>query len=93
MIRQNKGKSIEEFVESLNAPLEHMFDNHKYCQAKWYNNLKSQAEGLPYNHPEKLCSRANHEGEKMYQDFRAITKKYGSDFLTPNYAPIYHPDE
>ena len=81
MIRQNKGKSIEEFVKSSNAPLEHMFDNHVYCDPEWCGSLQAKAEGLPYNHPAKFCTRTTIDGEKMYQDLLLITMKYGCVFF------------
>ena len=49
MVKQNKGKTIEEFVESANAPLEHLFGNHKYCKSEWCDALKAQLAGKSYH--------------------------------------------
>ena len=53
MLKQNKHKPINDFIVSANAPLEHMFGNHTYCDIKWCNALKAKEEGKVYNHPEK----------------------------------------
>ena len=66
MIRQNKDKSIEEFVTAAQAPLEHIFDNHQFCEPQWCFKLRAQQEGKPYNHPEKFLDKSTEEGAKMY---------------------------
>ena len=47
MVKQNKGKSIEELIESAKARLEYLFNNHTYCKFEWCNGLKSQLAGKP----------------------------------------------
>ena len=78
MIKQNKHKPIEEFVASSQAPLEHIFDNHQFCEPKWCLKLKAQQEGKPYNHPEQFLDKSTEDGAKMYEDLSKITLKYGA---------------
>jgi len=81
MIRQNRGSSIEELIQNSKAVLEHMFDNHEYCNNSWCGALKAKQEGKLYHHPDKFCTRATADREKMYQDISTITGKYGSAFF------------
>ena len=52
MIMQKKSKHIDGFAISANAPLQHIFDDHVYCNVQWCQKLKAQQEGKTYNHPE-----------------------------------------
>lgn len=63
MLRQNRDKTIEEFVEKANAPLEHIFGNHHHCDKEWCNALKAQEEGVAYNHPEGFYDRTTDRGK------------------------------
>ena len=81
MINQNKGKSIEEFMDAAKAPLEHLFGNHAHCSDDWCLTLKAQKVGKTYTHPDRFCTHDTPEGEKMYNDLFAITNKYGSKFF------------
>ena len=42
MIRQGKDCDIETFKNNAKAVLEHMFDNHKYCNSQWCLALKAK---------------------------------------------------
>ena len=64
MIRQNRGKTIEEFMRADNAPLEHLFGNHIYCDPKWCSCLQAQSKNLPYNHPDKFYSQKDEDRKK-----------------------------
>ena len=78
MLRQNTHKSIDEFVTSAKAPLEHMFGNHIFCSADWCNALKAEMEGKVYTHPEGLMDKTTDQGENIHEQLEAITDKYGS---------------
>ena len=51
MIRQGKDCDIETFKNNAKAVLEHMFNNHKYCNSQWCLALKAKEEGKTYTHP------------------------------------------
>ena len=78
MVRQNRDKTIDEFVKNANAPLEHLFNNHEYCSPDWCDALKARKEGRVYIHPEGYCNKNTETGAKMYSQLAAITKKYGT---------------
>ena len=80
MITQNKLQPMATFLQAAKAPLEHMFDNHTFCNADWCNGLKAKAEGKTYIHPDKNISKSTPEGGKMYAQLSAITEKYGTEF-------------
>ena len=88
MVKQNKGKPIEEFIQSAKAPLEHLFNNHTYYKVEWCDRLKSQLAGKPYNYPKIFCTCSTIDGEKTYQDTLVVIKKYESDFLRQSMHPF-----
>ena len=79
MIIQNRGKTMDEFIKSAKAPLEHMFNDHTFCDPKWCNVLRAREEGKVYSHPDKFYCKDEPEGKKMYKQLSAITNKYGSE--------------
>jgi len=34
-IRQNRGRPLLEFVANAQAPIEHLFNNHTWCNSAW----------------------------------------------------------
>ena len=42
MLKVNRGKTLEEICEAANAVVEHLFDNHKYCDSKWCKALREK---------------------------------------------------
>ena len=80
MVRQNKAKTIDEFVKNANAPLEHLFGNHRYCDISWCNCLKAKAEGRVYTHPERFQDKTTDLWKKNYEQLSTIAKKYGTTF-------------
>lgn len=65
MIRQNKDKTISEFVKNANFPFVHSFNNHEYCSSDWCNTLKANAEGKIYTHPDGFCDRRTNNGKNV----------------------------
>ena len=92
MVWQNTGKHIKQFIKNVNAPLEHLFNNHEYCKSEWCNALKSKEGGKPYKHLDDFCTWSTTEEEKIPR-YCGRHQKYGSNFFTPKYAPIQHPNQ
>ena len=69
MVRQNKGKTIDEFVKNTNSPLEHLFGNHQFCDSAWCNTLKAQLEGKVYTHPLGYYDKTSDVGKKCMNSF------------------------
>ena len=90
MVRQSKGKTLEEFMESAKAVLEHMFGNHECCCVSFCDAKKAQLEGKPYHHEAGFCTRGTPEGEKMYQQILVITSKYGNAFFLRQSQHPFH---
>ena len=83
-VKQNKGKTIKEFMESAKAPLKHLFGNHIHCKVHWYDALKAQTADKPYNHTvaRKLLS---HTGRFQFSHgFVAIPLKHLLQWLHGN---------
>ena len=49
MIKNNRGKKIEDFSEVSKAPLKHMFNSHVDCSAEWCFKTISSEEVKTYN--------------------------------------------
>ena len=45
MIKNNRGKTIEELSAASKVPLEHMFNCHKNCSAEWCFKTRASEEG------------------------------------------------
>lgn len=82
MIAQNKNSTIEQFVAAAKAPLEHMFDNHVFCD-KWCaaKRVNETSNDRIYLHPEGFLSKEKTDELKIYCDLQKITEKYGSEFF------------
>ena len=65
--------------EKVLAPVEHLFGNHKYCDAEWCYVLKAEKENKPYTpDPSRpLYDKLNHK--KMYEQLTNAVKKFQSD--------------
>lgn len=83
MVKQNKGKTIEEFIEN----------DHVYCKAKWCNVLKAQLAGKSYNHPDEFCTRSTTEWEKYIKTSQELRHTTETIFVEPKYAPIHHTNQ
>ena len=66
-------------MQNANAPLKHMFRNHKFCDPNWCDFLKSQQQGKTYHH--KYYNRDTKDGNRTYQQLSEITTKYSSEFF------------
>ena len=45
MIKTNHNSSISQIMTASKAVVEHLFDNHEFCDVKWYKPLKELKEG------------------------------------------------
>ena len=45
MIKPNRNSSISQIMTASKAVVEHLFDNHAFCDKKWCKPLKQQIEG------------------------------------------------
>ena len=88
MVWQNTGKHIKPFIKNVNAPLEHLFNNHEYCKSEWCNALKSKEGGKPYKHLDDFCTWSTTEEEKKYQDIADVTKNTEVIFLRRSMPPF-----
>ena len=91
MLKQNRHKSLDEFLHAAKAPLHHTFDDHTYCSESWCQPLKAKKEKKKYSNPRGWLSRDTKDGENLFKQIEEITSKY-IVFLTPEYASILHPN-
>ena len=78
MIKQNRGGSLEQMIRAAKAPLDHIFNDHKYC-GDWCLAVKAKKQGKIYNNPRGwLCKEKN---KKEYNQIHEIVSKYGDRFF------------
>ena len=81
MLKQNRHKSLDEFLHAAKAPLHHTFDDHTYCSESWCQPLKAKKENKKYSNPQGWLSRDTKDGEILFKQIEEITSKYGSEFF------------
>ena len=69
MIKTNRSKSFSEIMRAYKAVVEHLLDNHEFCDEKWCKHLKQKREGK-----EKELSQSFYRYKKMTKSF---TNKFG----------------
>ena len=90
MLQLNTQTPMNTFVEKSKAPLEHMFNNHKYCTVEWCQALQAQKEGKAFTHPQGWLSVEEARGKKIYDQLQKITSKYGSEFYLKQSAHSFN---
>ena len=45
MIKTNRNKNISQIMTASKVVVEHLFDNHEFCDKKWCKLLKQKQEG------------------------------------------------
>ena len=81
MIRTNCNcDDVDIFVDKAKAVLEHLYDNHKYCDASWCMALKAKNEKKKYTPKVHWYSLKNEVEKKNYEQLSKITTKYGNEF-------------
>ena len=80
MIKQGKDCDIEIFKQNARAILEHMFNNHVYCNSQWCLALRAQEEGKTYLNPSGWLSCSDDVGKKIYDQLKEVVNMYGNKF-------------
>ena len=77
-IKQTRWTNLDNMREASKAPLEHLFNNHVFCEEKWCMCLKAQKEGKVYVSRDGpfLCKVANKE---EYEQLKKITDQFSTD--------------
>ena len=83
MLKQVRYLKWEEEKENIKkkmlAPLEHLFNNHKFCDVEWCYVLMAQKEGKPYV-PEEHRPLFNKQVDtKMYQQLLQVLERFQTD--------------
>ena len=81
MIRQGKNcNDIDLYQQKAKAVVEHMFNNHTYCDSAWCLALKAKEENKTYVHPSSWLSCDNERELKIHEQLSNIANVYGSAF-------------
>ena len=46
-IKNNRQKSVEDIMDHIMAPLDHIFDDHKYCNSRWCHKERREEKRIP----------------------------------------------
>ena len=81
MIRQGKMMNdIEKYKDNAKAVLEHMFNNHQYCNPQWCLALRAKDDEKTYIHPSGWLSCDDARQKKIYDQVKVVVDKYGGEF-------------
>ena len=69
-------KEWEEIERRVRAPIEHVFNNHEFCQESWCYSLKAQKEGKVYIPDTKRPFYCKDRDSKMYLQLKESLKKF-----------------
>ena len=66
----------EKIKQRVLAPLEHLFDNHTFCDEEWCYVLKAQKEGKPYVPEESRPLFNKEKDKKMYVQLKEALDRF-----------------
>ena len=69
-------KEEEKIKEKVLAPVEHLFNNHQFCDEKWCYVLKAQKEGKPYVPEVSKPLYDKVVDPKMYQQLKKAVERF-----------------
>ena len=67
-------------MDNAKAVLEHMYDNHQYCNSQWCLALKAKEDGKSYAHPSGWLSCDVDREKKIYDQVKGVVDVYGGEF-------------
>ena len=81
-IKQNNCKSLEEMRNASKAPLQHLCNNHDYCNSEWCGQKKAFEKGKVFrndNVSKTYLDLNNNVDRQVYDDILHITKQFSTD--------------
>ena len=72
-------KNEEEIKRKVLAPVEHLFNDHQYCDHSWCYVLKAQKENKPYVPDEKKPLFNKQTDEKMYSQLKESVARFQTE--------------
>jgi len=83
MLQQVKKLDLEEQWEEIEkrvrAPIEHLFNNHQFCQIDWCYALQAQKEGNAYTPDKKKPVYCKVKDKKMFDQLQECLKKNSNE--------------
>jgi len=80
MLQQVKKLDLEEdwkqIEKRVRAPIEHIFDNHEFCQEEWCYSLQAKKEGKLYTPDKKKPFFSKQHDKKMYEQLQDSVAKF-----------------
>ena len=76
MLQQVKKLDLQEEWEEIDkrvrAPIEHLFDNHQFCQIEWCYALQAQIKGKIYTPDLKKLFFQNRKTERCTSNYKNV---------------------
>ena len=81
-LKQNNCKSLEEMRNASQAPLNHLCNNHNYCNSEWCGQKKALEQGKIFrndNDSKSYLDLNNDVDRQVYDDILHIVKQFSTD--------------
>jgi len=78
VVKQNRNKTMEEFVKALKATFDHHFDKHDYCNPSWCNFREDSRRKSPDAIRLKFRNTNNPINKGIYDELKVIHDNYTS---------------
>ena len=81
-LKQNNCKSLEEMRNASQAPLNHLCNNHDYCNSEWCGQKKALEQGKIFrndNDSKSYLDLNNNVDRQVYDDILHIVKQFSTD--------------
>ena len=72
-------KENEKIKVKVLAPIEHLFNDHTYCNEQWCYIIKAHKEGKPYELEENRPLFSKEKDLKMYQHLTEVVTRFQTD--------------
>ena len=80
-IKSNRTKSVEEILQNIMAPIDHLFDDHKYCDSTWCHKKAQEENKMNLEDMKSNCNRMGYyrckvEDKELYEKLCELYKPY-----------------
>ncbi len=72
-------KESEKIKQKVLAPIEHLFNNHEYCDAEWCYVLKAEKENKPYTPHSSRPMYSKTSDKKMYEQLTHAVERFQTE--------------
>ena len=80
-IKSNRTKSLEDILQNIMAPIDHLFDDHKYCDSTWCHKKAQEENKINLEDMKSDCNRMGYyrckvKDKELYEKLCELYKPY-----------------